>query len=193
MSASANTVLPGGDLTYTITVTNYGFSASTNVQVQDLLPAGATLVSAVADEGTINNEGNSLVWNVVPGTNLIAGTGSKILVTIATPNTTGLIYNSALVTSTTPDPNPDDDVASLSVNLGTPTPFVLTGTFVYQSGQFLFSVNGSSGQVVVQASTNLINWVPVFTNPTPYTVPFSFTDPSASNYQDRFYRAVTVQ
>jgi hypothetical protein len=46
--------------------------------------------------------------------------------------------------------------------------------------------------VVVEASTNLIDWVPVYTNPAPYTVPFSFSDPAAGGYQDRFYRAITV-
>jgi uncharacterized delta-60 repeat protein len=42
--------------------------------------------------------------------------------------------------------------------------------------------------VVVEASTNLVGWVPVFTNTTPTNVLF-YTDPNASNYLWRFYRA----
>jgi uncharacterized repeat protein (TIGR01451 family) len=189
MAASASTVLPGGNLTYTVTVTNYGPSSSTNIQVQDTLPTGATLVSAVPDVGTVIDNSSAVSWNVG---NLAPNSGSKILVTITVPNTIGTIYNYATDISSTPDYNSDDDLASISVNVGTPTPFQLTGNFVFSSGTFQFGVNGGSGKVVVEASTNLIDWVPVYTNPAPYTVPFSFSDPAAGGYQDRFYRAITV-
>ena len=43
------------------------------------------------------------------------------------------------------------------------------------------------GTLVIEASTNLAGWVPVFTNTTPTNVLF-YTDPDASNYLRRFYR-----
>ncbi len=47
---------------------------------------------------------------------------------------------------------------------------------------------GSSGQTyVLQASTNLVNWVPVATNIAPAGI-FEMTDPDAANFQSRFYR-----
>ena len=189
MSASAATVLPGSNLTYTVTVTNFGPSISTNVQVQDSLPPGVTIISAVADTGAVIDNSSAVSWDVG---NLASGSGSKILVTVTVPGVIGAIYNYAQVASSTPDYNADDDIASLSVNVGTPIPFQLTGSFVFSSGTFQFGINGGSGKVVVEASTNLINWVPIYTNPAPYTVPFNFTDPAAGGYQERFYRAITV-
>jgi len=55
-----------------------------------------------------------------------------------------------------------------------------------QNGSFGFSVNGQAGaQYVVEASTNLVNWVRMATN----TVPFAFTDPDSAKYPQRFYRS----
>jgi hypothetical protein len=45
----------------------------------------------------------------------------------------------------------------------------------------------ASYSTMIQASTNLVNWVSVYTN----TVPFTFTD-SCSVYPQRFYRATLV-
>jgi hypothetical protein len=44
------------------------------------------------------------------------------------------------------------------------------------------------GTLVLEASTNLAGWSPVFTNTTPTNVLF-YTDPDAGNYPWRFYRA----
>jgi PKD repeat protein len=59
----------------------------------------------------------------------------------------------------------------------------------HASGQFALSVAGVSGyQYVVQASTNMVNWVPLQTN----TVPFTFVDTNASQFSRRFYRSVSL-
>jgi hypothetical protein len=44
------------------------------------------------------------------------------------------------------------------------------------------------GTLVIEASTNLAGWAPVFTNTTPTNVLF-YTDPVAGNHRWRFYRA----
>jgi hypothetical protein len=52
---------------------------------------------------------------------------------------------------------------------------------------FKLSVSGAAEQnYIIQASSNLLNWIPLYTS----TPPFTFTDPKASNYPSRFYRAV---
>jgi hypothetical protein len=56
----------------------------------------------------------------------------------------------------------------------------------YANGQYSFTVTGTSGlQYIVEASTNMVNWVPVATN----FSPFQFVDPNAGQFQQRFYRA----
>jgi Fibronectin type III domain len=57
------------------------------------------------------------------------------------------------------------------------------------AGQFSFTVSGTSNsQYIVQASTNLVNWVSLQTN----TSPFSFVDPNARQFSHRFYRTVSI-
>jgi len=54
---------------------------------------------------------------------------------------------------------------------------------------FLLSGSGAPGyNYVIEASTNLVNWTPVETNP----APFQFIDIAASNYPVRFYRTVLI-
>lgn len=49
---------------------------------------------------------------------------------------------------------------------------------------------GASGQTyVLQATTNLVNWVPVATNLAPSAI-FEMTDPQAAQFQFRFYRTM---
>src|ERR1017187_821427 len=58
-------------------------------------------------------------------------------------------------------------------------------------GQFNFYLAGPAGRtVVVQASTDLSNWQPIWTNTINGTAPSSFTDSQAGAYPRRFYRAV---
>lgn len=55
------------------------------------------------------------------------------------------------------------------------------------AGQFSFAVNGtSSATYVVEASTNLVDWVPVQTN----TAPFTFVDTHVASLGRCFYRTV---
>jgi hypothetical protein len=61
-------------------------------------------------------------------------------------------------------------------------------SFGVQTNHFGFNIQWASGQtVVVDASTNLINWQPVQTN-TLTTGTAHFSDPQWTNYPGRFYR-----
>jgi hypothetical protein len=65
------------------------------------------------------------------------------------------------------------------------TPVSLAG------GTYTMQVNGSVGpQYIVQASTNLLNWVGLKTN-TPISMPLTVTDTSAGSFPRRFYRVLT--
>jgi hypothetical protein len=64
-----------------------------------------------------------------------------------------------------------------------PTAPVLTSTS-YVNGRFTIGVSGVTNQCVVQASSNLVDWVSVQTN----SAPFTFVDPNSSQFIQRFYR-----
>jgi len=179
MTSLAASVPFGSNAVYILSVTNYGPSAATNVQVSDTLPSGVTPVSSSATQGSVNGS----IWMI--GT-LATNAGAQLTLTV-TPNSIGSFTNSARVSASTPDPNPDDDTASAAVAVAVPAPpHIGGGAVTAGGGQFQLSITGSALPTVIEASTNLINWVPVFTN----NPPFIFTDLINSPYPDRFYRAV---
>ncbi len=62
---------------------------------------------------------------------------------------------------------------------------------VFGANGFQFTVNTMAGTTWrIDASTNLLNWRPVATNLTGPSGALQFTDPVATNYLQRFYRAV---
>jgi hypothetical protein len=57
------------------------------------------------------------------------------------------------------------------------------------NGQWQFRITGAASQgYVLQATTNLENWLPLYTNTTS-TGPVDFVDRQATNYPWRLYRA----
>jgi hypothetical protein len=79
---------------------------------------------------------------------------------------------------------------SAIVCCSTPTPPLINPPSLTNS-QFQFSLLGTPGSnYIVQASTNLSgsNWVPIATNP----APFSFIESNGAFYPQRFYRAVVA-
>ncbi len=77
-----------------------------------------------------------------------------------------------------------------TVMLGAPAPQIGGGGSVaIQSGNFGFTISGASGQnIVVEASTNLVNWQPVWTNRLTSTST-NFIDTQWINFPACFYRA----
>ncbi len=186
MTASSGGIVLGGNVTFTIAVTNYGPSSSTNVLVTDTLQSGFTLVSSNATQGSVGGSGTLLNWNI--GT-LATNAGARLAVTVK-PASNGSFVNSATVTSLgTPDPNPDDNSASATVAVGSGAPPRLMATSVGNNGVFQFTVTNAPGQTtIVQASTNLVTWIPIYTNTVGGT--YVFPDANATNYPIRFYRVI---
>jgi hypothetical protein len=54
---------------------------------------------------------------------------------------------------------------------------------------FQVTVTNCTSEVIIQASTNMLNWVTVCTNTAPYT----FTDVACAKFPQRFYRAAVLQ
>lgn len=169
----------------TLAVTNYGPSLSSNVFVADTLPVapGVTLVSSSLTLGSITNYGDGLIWKMG---NLPVGSGGTLTLNFQA-NAPGVYTNTATVNATTTDPNPDDDTVTVIAGVVVSTPPVIVPQFGLGSGGgFQLTVTGAAVPTVIQASTNLISWVPVYTN----TPPFTYTNSDTSSYLMRFYRAV---
>ncbi|MGA2787467.1 MAG: Ig-like domain-containing protein [Verrucomicrobiota bacterium] len=93
---------------------------------------------------------------------------------------TGLVASTAVATKTADNPN--------GPGMTDPAKFATTlSPVAHVNGQFALNVAGASGhQYVIEASTDLVNWIPVQTN----TAPFIFVDPDAGRFPQRFYRSV---
>jgi uncharacterized repeat protein (TIGR01451 family) len=187
MTASATNVLVNNNVVFTVGVTNYGPSTSSNVLVSDTLPSGVTLVSSNSTSGSIDRIGTQLFWDLGA---LANGAGAQLVLTMRSA-IVGTVINSAVVQSDTPDANSDDNFASVAVNVvGSLSPPVVSGASVVGGGGgFQLTVSGpTTSTVIIQASTNLLTgpWINVYTS----TPPFIFTDPNTTNYNDRFYRAL---
>jgi uncharacterized repeat protein (TIGR01451 family) len=107
---SADPVTAGGQLTYTLVVTNNGPSSATGVVVTDTLPAALTFVSGSSTSGTVSHA--SQVVTAAVG-NLASGqTATITLVTQVDQQFSGTITNTATVTGNETESNTNNNTAS---------------------------------------------------------------------------------
>ena len=95
------------------------------------------------------------------------------------------------VVITSPHGSVTSAVATLTVTIPrTPPQIIGSGaSFGFATNQFGFNISGAFGQtIVVDGSTNLVDWTPLFTN-TADNNPFYFLDTASTNFPWRFYRA----
>jgi uncharacterized repeat protein (TIGR01451 family) len=102
---------PNTDVAYTITVNNAGPDAADNVSLTDTLPGTMTFVSIVQNSGPVFvcNGGSTTTCSIL---SLAAGATATFTLTGHIPAGTpsGTVYtNTAKVTTTTTDPNPDNN------------------------------------------------------------------------------------
>lgn len=183
-TVTSTSLVTGANFSFTLAVTNYGPSVSTNVFVSDILPeTGVALISSSLTQGLVNQIGSTLTWAIG---NLPVNAGAALTLNFAA-NANGTYTNSAVVNATTADPNPDDDAVGTSITVGTPVPPHLTPTFIPgPGGSFQLSVTGDPNVTVIQGSTNLLVWIPLYTN----TPPFTFTNLNSGGLPVQFYRAL---
>ncbi len=105
-TASKNPVEPGETFNYTITLKNNGPSPAQNVNVQDILPTSLDFVEATPSVGSWTAPN----WTV--GT-LANGVTKTLSITVKVKDAaSGSIVNTATVTSTTADPNTENNTAT---------------------------------------------------------------------------------
>jgi streptogramin lyase len=82
----------------------------------------------------------------------------------------------------------DTDNNTIRIGFLPPAILTLAPPFGLNGGQFGFNLTGPTGQLVlVEASSDLLAWLPIWTNAFG-PVPLSFTDPQSAASPPRFYR-----
>lgn len=112
-NGSPDIVVLGDNLIYTFTVTNNGPSPAYDVKITDILPVSLTLISANPSQGSCQG---TLTVTCELGILDSFSTASIEIITMSTA--VGSIVNSAAVMSITSDPNLNNDVATMTTNIG---------------------------------------------------------------------------
>jgi uncharacterized repeat protein (TIGR01451 family) len=101
------TVTLGGNLTYTLSVSNKGPNTATGVTLADALPAGVTFVSVATSQGTCSFAAGAV--NCALGTLPV---GPVVTITIVVrPTTAGPLLNTVVTAGNEPEANPADNRA----------------------------------------------------------------------------------
>jgi uncharacterized repeat protein (TIGR01451 family) len=167
MTVSPPPIVTTSNVTFTLTVTNYGPSSATNIVVTDTLPMGTTLMGTTASQGIVTTNGSGqVVWTI---TSLTYG-ASATLSLVVRANVTGVISNAATVATDTTGPNspsynPGDKSASASATVvapsadlalslvGAPDP-VLLGNYL------TYTITISNGGPATAAGLTLVDQLP---------------------------------
>ena len=185
--AAPEPVTVGGNLTYTITVTNIGPGAAANTVVTDLLPNGLSYVSATPSQGAAGHVGNLVTANL--GT--IASLGSATVTIVATATNAGTITNLASVTTSDIDSNPGNNAASAvtTINAGASQQNIVS--FGYSTNGFSAAIQTQDGITYALQYKNNLNtnvWTTLSTFNGDGTVK-TFNDPNPGQPM-RFYQII---
>jgi uncharacterized repeat protein (TIGR01451 family) len=117
MTATPSPVLVGGNVTYTINVTDNGPNDAQGVVLNDPLPASLTFVSATSSVAGVTptfNAANNTVTTAL-GTILNGTSATVTIVATATAAAAPSVSNTATATEATVDPNPSNGTKTLAM------------------------------------------------------------------------------
>ena len=172
---SNETPTKGDVINYTIAVTNNGTIDATNVEVQDIMPAGLTYISATG--GTINSFNNNTVtalWG-----NVTNGQTVKLNIQVRVDSVGDFINAAEITKSDQPDPDStpgnsssnedDDDTVTISVsdNCNPVTPAIVATNFTI--------CLGDSTQLLAVGCNGTVTWTNGMTGASIYVSPTSNT------------------
>jgi uncharacterized repeat protein (TIGR01451 family) len=102
-------------ITYVIVATNNGPGDATGVVVTDTLPTGVSFNSATASQGSCVSAAGTVTCTIGP---LANGASSTIFINVTTPPSASTVTNSASVAGNETDPNPANNKASATTQVG---------------------------------------------------------------------------
>ncbi len=144
---SPDPVAAGGDLTYTLAVTNQGSSEAANITVSDPLPGQVSFVSATASSGTFT-QGNGIVTWTIPKLALGA-TATLAIVARVSPNApAGVLLTNTATVSTANDPNPGNNTATTTTTVLQNTRTALVIFASRDNNQYFVQANNPRATVV---------------------------------------------
>lgn len=182
-SSTPNPVFVGQNFFYTITVTNGGPAAASNLRLTSVLANGVTLVNSIP--AVSSSAGSELIFNLG---NLAVG-ASQVVVIEAVSSASGTPTNLVSVVSDQLDLQNQNNAVAIGIRVNRVTMLSSAGVSA-PGGPFALSILGQPGLTyVIEVSTNLVNWTPIFTNTTLDGV-LNLTDTGAAGAGQRFYRAV---
>jgi uncharacterized repeat protein (TIGR01451 family) len=148
---SPNPILDGGDVTFSVEVTNDGPSVATDVSAVVVLPPGFTPVTngISASTGSVTNVNGTITWSIASLAPSANGTGPTL--TVATRATTaGIGLCSASVSSAVYDPLKGNNFAAVKIEVDQP---LLGISGVSQSYELTWSALATN--YTLQGATNL--------------------------------------
>ncbi len=184
VSATPAPVTVRSNLTYTLTVTNSGPNGVSGVVVSNALPVDARVISLATTQGTIiTNGAGSVIWNI----GALAANGQYQAVIVMVPDLPGSITNVATVTHTDIELNASNNSVT---TVSTVTGVALSGDSVTVTpGNISLTLVGQPNVTyIVEASTDLVNWVVISTQSSPDGI-ITINDPAGTSNALRFYRA----
>ncbi len=162
MTASANPIFAGQNVTYTITVKNVGTPfGATGVTLTDVLPASMNFVSATTSQGSLVTPPVGSNGTVTANLGSLAS-GATATVTITVSSTTaGVVTNSATATSTEAESTPANNTGSTTTTVNAAAlqkvllaKQVLTGGCENTTGNVYLTGPAGPGGVTVPLSTS---------------------------------------
>ncbi|MFO1487033.1 MAG: Calx-beta domain-containing protein [Verrucomicrobiota bacterium] len=114
-ASGASSVIVSNNLTYTLTVTNYGPSTATGVTLTDTLPVNVNYVSSNPSLGSVSVVSGVVTWS--PGT-LAINTGASLTL-VVNPTAVGSITNTCTVAANEADANTVNNTASVITTVDT--------------------------------------------------------------------------
>ena len=118
-TVDSDPVMPGNNLTYTVTVTNQSASdTARSVTLTDSFPQGTTFVSSTPGEPTCTQSGGTVTCGLG---DLAAGQSTQVIIVVtvgATATPGAILTNQAGVTVANGDPNTSNNAATVSTTVG---------------------------------------------------------------------------